>query len=64
MLFKYFFKLEVMVKGKKMIDLIFIRICKRLVSKMRVCFRMNGFEFFRYVEILGMYLFIMIVYRM
>lgn len=37
--------------------------CKRLVSKMSVCFRINGFESFRHMEILGMYLSTMTVYR-
>lgn len=42
---------------------ILIHTCKRLVSKMSVCFRMNGFESFRHMEILGMYLSTMTVYR-
>lgn len=64
MLLKYSLKPEAMVKGKKMTDLIPIHTCKRLVSKMRVCFRMNGSESFRHMEILGMYLSTMTVYRM
>lgn len=42
---------------------VLLRTCRRLVSKMSVCLRMKGSESFRHMEMLGMYLSTMTVYR-